>query len=209
MTITSIENKKKNSSKKSIFVDGKYVFSIDEEDLFRLNLYVGKEITKQEIENIRQICNYSKAKILAIKFIVFKKRTEYEVKTKLEKLGFDHSVIEKVLDYLKQSGYVNDAVYTKKYIKDALTLKKWGIYRIRYELQMKGIDEGTIQHELTKIEFDEKQNQILKALVEKKLSSVRNLDERSLNKIKNYCIRKGYDLNAVNKVINELLDGDI
>lgn len=203
MIITSAETQKNNSNRISVYVDGKYHFTIDEEDWFRLNLYVGKEISEKEIKEINETRSFSRAKKIAIKFSIFKKRTEFEVKTKLKQSGFDGSTIEKVIRELKVLQYIDDTTYTEKYIKDALNLKKIGIHRINVELQRKGVDEAIIQNQLSKLEVNETQR--LKPLLQKKLTSVKTIDEKSLNKIKNYFIGKGYDLNVINQSIKDIL----
>ncbi|MGE4283826.1 MAG: RecX family transcriptional regulator [Clostridia bacterium] len=203
MVITHTEVQKKNQCRVSVFIDGRYAFGIDEEDWFKLNLYVGQEITEQEIDRINEQCNYSKAKKLAVKYILYKKRTSFEVHQKLEQSGFDAYIAERVIEEMERLAYIDDRDYVCKYIKYAVTFKKYGQYRIRLELQQKGIDEKIISAQLDEFELDERS--VLEPLVRKKIASYTCNDEKSLNNIKNYFIRKGYPFEMINQVINDII----
>ncbi len=200
MIITSVETQKKNKHRKSIFIDNKYAFSIDEEDCFRLNLYVGNTLTEDEIVQINRTCNYSKAKKKAMKAILFKMRSEREVKRKLELYGFDDATIEEVIRHLIGLDYINDHLYTEKYIKYAFSMKKFGKKRVSQELVKRGIDPNIISHYLDLIEDDERKR--LRPMVEKKLRTIKVMDEKNLNRVKSHFIRRGYKLDDINECIN-------
>ncbi len=206
MVITSIERQKKNTHRKSVYIDKKYAFGLDDEDLFRLNLFIGKEITKDEIDKINQTCNFSKAKNIALKYIMYMRRTEYELNTKLNQAGFDEVIIKQVIHKLKELNYINDVDYIERYIKDAINLKKFGEKRIRLELMKKGIGKALINEKINNITIDELK--VLKPLIEKRISHFikdsKILDYKSLNKIRNYFLRRGYSLYNINKIINEV-----
>lgn len=214
MVITAIDPQKNNPERKSVFVDGKYAFSVDEENLFKLDLYVDREITEEEIQSINQVCNISKAKKIALRYIVFKPRTEYEIRVKIKEQGFDEQIIQIVVDQLKEMEYINDRLYAEKYIKDALKLKKIGVKRIYVELQQRGIEREIIEEQINACNPDE--CEILKPLVQKKLGNI-SWDECSqpdeisyqaksaqLNKIRSYFIRKGYSLETINRCLDEI-----
>jgi len=202
MVITSIEVQKRNKNRRSVFLDNKYSFSVDEEDVIRLDLYEGKEISEQDIDDINRICNFSKAKRQALNYITYKMRTAYEVQNMLRQKGFDEPVVKDVVDNLIELDYINDCVYAKKYIKDAYHLKKMGAKRIFSELQMKGIDDSIIQAALDNFDYDEKE--ALMMIIDKKLQRIHcQVDEKELNKLRNSLLRKGYTLRDINDCINE------
>ena len=203
MKITSVEIQKKNPDRRSVFVDGSYCFGIDEEDWFKLNLYVGQDITKQEIERINRLCNVAKAKKQAIKYISYSMRTAFQVAKRLEQQGFDEPVIEEVIGHLKQLQYIDDPQYAAKYIKDAIHIKNFGLHRIVLELQAKGICQDMIDRQLAGVAFDERR--ALKPLLQKKLSRMKVPDEKCLNRVRNYFIRRGYCLKVINEMIEEIL----
>ena len=204
MKITSKEIQKNNPHRFSVFIDGKYAFGIDEEDWFRLKLYVGKELAESDIEEINEQCNFTKAKKQAIKYILYKARTSFEVVKKLEILGYDEDIIEKVVQELKSLSYIDDELYVEKYIKDAINLKKYGNHRIKIELQRKGIKDDIINKKLEELNIDEKEQ--LRFMIEKRINRYQSIELKTLNKLRSYFIRRGYNLSDINNLLQEILD---
>ena len=61
---------------------------------------------------------YIKAKISAVKYIVYKKRTTEEVRSKLRTLEVPIEIIEDVIENLIEEEYLNDEIYIQKFIKE-------------------------------------------------------------------------------------------
>ena len=118
---------------------------------------------------------FDNAKTQVMKYILYKKRTESEVRTK-----FCHTIEENMLDdiieYIKEAGYINDKEYIKKIVNEYMNLKSMSIREIKeYELNS------------------------AKKLAQKK----KGADEQ---KIKNYLFSKGFDIDVVGKVLNSKED---
>ena len=62
-----------------------------------------------------------------MKYVVFKKRTENEVRQKCKLLNYEEDVIDEIIDYLKENEYINDKVYVERYIENVKRLKKCSI----------------------------------------------------------------------------------
>ena len=58
---------------------------------------------------------FDQAKTKILKYILYKKRTENEVRKKFENF-FDSELFEDIIDYLKEAGYINDVDYINKTI---------------------------------------------------------------------------------------------
>ena len=203
MIITSVEEQKKNKERKSVFVDNRYAFGMDEEDWFKLGLYVGMEIDENTIEKINETCNYSKAKKYAVKSLTFKMQSQQEMAKKLEQKGYDPEIIKKVVDHLVQMEYINDRLFAQKYIKQAMNLKKLGVQRIRQELSIKGIRRDVIDDALS--QFDNSQEDVLYEMVQKKMKTLKDFDVKSLNSLRGHFIRKGYLMNSINRCIEQII----
>ena len=50
-------------------------------------------------------------------YVLYKKRTESEVRKKCTTLNYENDYIDEILDYLKEAGYVNDEIYIKNILK--------------------------------------------------------------------------------------------
>ncbi|MFY9568924.1 MAG: hypothetical protein WAP56_07110, partial [Acetivibrionales bacterium] len=123
MVITSIERSRKHKDKLSVFIDGKFSFTISEEDYLSLNLYEKSEITEETIEYIKNTVNFQKAKARAVRYLSLKIRTEQEVRDKLKSDGYDRECISRVIEELKAIGYINNKLYAQKYVFDRSKLK--------------------------------------------------------------------------------------
>lgn len=144
---------------------------------------------------------YIKARSKAIKYIMYKLRTEYEVRNKLIELGFNEDIITKVISDLIELEYINDDEYVKKFIESNKKSKKISKSMIKLKLRDKGIDIAIIDKYFNENDSDEIDT-IKNMLLKKHFSS--NLEYEEKNKIIAYCVRKGFCLSDVKKTIKEL-----
>ena len=144
---------------------------------------------------------YIEARGKAIKYIMYKLRTSFEVRNKLFDLGFDERIISQVICDLIELQYINDEDFTKKFIESNKKSKKISKSMIKLKLKNKGIDGEIIEKYFSEIEFDDI-DAIKKLLVKKKFSNELEYDEK--NKIIAYCVRKGFNMNDVIRAIKDM-----
>ena len=58
---------------------------------------------------------FDKAKTKVLKYILYKKRTEYEVRSKFEN-EIEENMLEDIIEYLKEAKYINDKEYIEKLV---------------------------------------------------------------------------------------------
>ena len=144
---------------------------------------------------------YINARSRAIKYIMYRLRTSKEIYDKLLELGFSTEIINRVIADLEQLEYINDEEYAKKFIENNKKSKKISKSMIKLKLKNKGIDGEIIEKYLEKLavsDFDA----IEKVLIKKKFSDDLPFEEK--NRILAYCVRKGFSLDEVLKVIKEI-----
>lgn len=140
---------------------------------------------------------YIKARDKAIRYILYKSRTSYEVFNKLSELEFEESIINRVIRDLIELEYINDEEYVKKFIESKKKLKKLSKSMIKLKLKSKGISNELIEKYI--YDFSDI-DAIKKALMKKNFSRDMSYDE--MNKIKAYCMRKGFSMSDINSAIN-------
>lgn len=148
---------------------------------------------------------YINARSRAIKYIMYRLRTSKEIYDKLLELGFSTEIINRVIADLEQLEYINDEEYAKKFIESNKKSKKISKSMIKLKLKNKGIDGEIIEKYLEKLavsDFDA----IEKVLIKKKFSDDLPFEEK--NRILAYCVRKGFSLDEVLKVIKEIKWGN-
>lgn len=130
---------------------------------------------------------FDKEKTRILKYIIYKKRSENEIRKKFSK-EIDENLLEDIIEYLKQANYINDIEYIRKTINNFIALKNLSIKEIQYKLISKGIKKDDIEDYLynNKEELEEYEIKSASNLIYKKSNTM------ELEEIKEYLIKKGY-----------------
>lgn len=196
--IISCIEKEDSSKNYAVFIDEEKEFTVLEHDIYKLGLYKGKEINKKELELLKHQAQFSYAKLAAVRYVSFKIRTAHEIRKKLEQ-NYDAGIIDEIIDFLINNGYIDDGQYAEKFIKEKLKSKKYSKRYIKQQLKLKGIDENLIDTNLSRADSNELES--AKLLVKKKLKARTKID---LVKIKQYLYRKGFDIDTINQALKEI-----
>jgi regulatory protein len=151
MVITKIEPQKKNPRRRSVFIDGKFAFGVDEEVILRLGLERGESLGEKRIKEILTGKSENEAKDAALRFLSFRRRTEKEIKDKLRQKGFDERIIKGTVDKLKSYDLINDYEFAIAWIKERLAHKPRGKRLLRQELWKKGIQKEIIDQAIEEL----------------------------------------------------------
>lgn len=129
---------------------------------------------------------FDKLKTKVLKYILFKKRTEQEIRQKFKENSGE--LLNDVVEELKELNYINDEIYIQRAINEFKNLKNMSIKEIEYKLMTKGIKKDIINNYIynNKEELLEyEMNSAKKILVKKK--TILQTEE-----IINYLKKKGY-----------------
>ena len=94
---------------------------------------------------------FDKAKTKILRYILYKKRTENEVRTKF-KNDIDEEMLEDAIEYLKEAKYIDDEDYIEKTINNFKILKKMSIMELKYKLQAKGFKTSELKKIIQELE---------------------------------------------------------
>ena len=130
---------------------------------------------------------FDKEKTKVLKYVIYKKRTEREIRIKF-KSQIEENLLDDVIEELKQIGYISDENYIERSINEFMALKNFSIKEIKYKLISKGISSSLLEeyvqnHEEELNEYEQKSadNIALKRSV--------NMEEME---IRQYLMKKGY-----------------
>lgn len=87
---------------------------------------------------------FDKEKTKVLRYILYKKRTENEVRTKFQNT-VEENLLDDIIDYLKEAGYINDRDYIERTINNFISLKNLSIREIKYKLLAKGLSKTYIE----------------------------------------------------------------
>ena len=130
---------------------------------------------------------FDKAKTKILKYIIYKKRSENEIRKKFS-TEFDENLLEDIIEYLKEANYINDKEYIEKAINNFMILKNLSIKEIKYKLISKGLDKNKIEDYIceNKEELEEYEIKSAENIFYKKTKSMED------EEIKQYLLKKGY-----------------
>ncbi|MFA6308149.1 MAG: regulatory protein RecX [Clostridia bacterium] len=202
MKITSINNDTGKNDRLSVYVDGKYSFSVSKKDFDNLSLHVDKEMYVEDITFIREKLNVNSAKFCAINFLSYKIRSEKEIVDKLIKKGFDDDTIESAIAELKSMGYINDKIYSRKYIYDKNKLRPLSKKMLKYNLVNKGISKLLADKVIEECALDDKAVAFI--LMKKKFGKNDLTDEKIIKKVFSFLSRKGLNYEDIKNAFETL-----
>lgn len=141
-------------------------------------------------ENYETLKDKLKTKVL--KYIMFQKRTEQEIRNKF---GYNNEILEDVIQELKEQEYINDYDYIETYINDCKKLKNLSIKEIKYKLYSKGVSNGLIEDYMDK-HYQELEDYELNSAI--KLFN-KNINIKEKEEIIQYLLKKGYNEDIIRK----------
>ncbi len=129
---------------------------------------------------------FDKLKTKVLKYILFKKRTEQEVRQKFKEDSGE--LLDDVIEELKELGYINDEFYIQKAVNEFRNLKNMSIKEIEYKLMTKGLKKDIINNYI----YNNKEE-----LLEYEINSAKKIFIKKQNlleteEIINYLKKKGY-----------------
>ena len=129
---------------------------------------------------------FDKTKTKILKYIMYKKRTENEIRTKFNTI--EEELLEDSIEYLKEAGYINDKNYIERAVAEFKNLKNMSIKEIIYKLYSKGIKRELLEDYISEHidELEEYEKQSAQNIINKKIHTTEKED------IINYLLRKGY-----------------
>lgn len=140
---------------------------------------------------------YDKQKTKILKYILYKKRTEQEVRRKFNDT-IEEDMLEDIIEYLKEAKYIDDKEYIEKQINNFKILKNLSIKEIKYKLITKGINRDDIEDyiEKNKEELEQYETESAKNIINKKAK------ELEQEEIKQYLLKKGYKIENIKEEID-------
>ena len=141
---------------------------------------------------------FDKAKTQVLKYILYQRRCEQEVRTKF-KNKIDENMLEDIIEYLKEAGYINDKEYIESKIESFKLLKNLSIREVSYKLLTKGVNRRQLEDYIdNNIEsLNEYETKSAYNIIQKKVNS------SEIDEIKNYLYKKGYKTENIEKALDD------
>lgn len=199
MIISNISFEKK---KFHVSFDNGEEIKISEDTLVNFGLYKGQEVEEVFVENLKFEDEKSEALLLSYKFLQ-RNKTKHQLIDYLYKNKIQRDVIDLILPILEEKNYLNDEDYARRYLSDALNIKKYGKIKTRYMLMSKGIDKKIIENVMEDYDYELEYMNALE-LIEKRISKDET-DSKIINSAKNYLQGRGFEFEIINFTLDDYL----
>ena len=113
---------------------------------------------------------FDKLKTKVLKYILFKKRTENEVRQKF--ISDQGELLNDVIDDLEENGYIDDSNYIERAVREYMNLKNLSIKEMEYKLISKGLKKDLIDNYI----YNNKE-----ILLEYEIKSAKNIIVKKMN----------------------------
>lgn len=207
MKITDCEVQK-NKKRVSVFVDGKYSFSVTSDNYVLNNLSIGKKITQEEIDFLSEQDEKERAFSYVMYQLGFGLKTEKEIITKMNKQKYSSKAQEYALRKAREYDYINDEEYCENFINQHKRMNGWGEQKIVSALIVKGIDRELIKEKLAENYSSDEAMENACKIVESKYDSIKN--KYDSNKVKQklytYILSKGFGYDIAKSAVERVLE---
>ena len=142
---------------------------------------------------------FDNAKTKVLKYILYKKRSENEIRTKFAPT-IEENMLDDIIEELKENGYISDKKYVERVVAEYIALKNLSIKELKYKLSSKGISQSLIEDYISN-NYDEIEEYERKSAENIAVKKSVNMDEQD---IKAYLIKKGYNEENIREAIEKI-----
>lgn len=139
---------------------------------------------------------FDKQKSKVMNYIMYKKRTEQEVKNKFQNTCAEDLLCD-IITYVKEAGYLDDSDYVKRAVSEFMALKHLSIKEMKYKLYSKGANKEAIEDYFYehKEEIEEYERKSVYNICIKKENTMEK------EEIENYLLKRGFKQEIIKEVI--------
>ena len=197
MKITAIKAQVKNPERVSVFVDGKYEFSLSLDELLKEGLKKDTEFDKSDLKKLKKISADGKLRLRAMEWLLNRPHSKREFRDYLYRKKAELDLVESFIKEFSEKGYLDDRKFGEWFIELQKRRNK-SDRAIRSELFKKGLGREMVDELLSAEEVDEASR--LKALIEKKRKSTRYKDDSI--KLAKYLTSQGFSWDDVKEALS-------
>lgn len=189
--ITKISCQAHKSDRMNIFVDNKFLTSLDKLLCIQYGLKINQEISQATCQKLiiqnQQMAVYNKA----LKLLAIRPQSIAEMRQKLAKHSWDKIMIQKVIHRLIQENLLNDSQFAAYWINSRINNRLRSSRHLISELFQKGVAKDVIAQALQPINPKIYDIETATRIWQTKMKS-HQLTPEQLIKIKSHLARKGF-----------------
>jgi len=204
-TITALEPQVRRADRVSVFVDGEFALGVHAEVAASAGLRVGQGV---RIADLRELAAAEEKRWIresALRLLGYRARSRTELRQRLERKGYEPELIEETLDLLARGGMIDDADFSRAWVRARTGARPMGPGRIAAELRQKGVEREVIREALEPLDSETEQGLALK-VARQKAEQFRGEDARDARrKIAAALMRRGFSWSACAAALDAVL----
>ena len=199
--ITAIHSVKGQGKRVNVFLDSKFAFSLEAEVVVREGLQVEQELSASQIEALARSDHFHRCFNAAAHYLSYRPRSEFELRGRLHRRGFDDDNLEAVIAKLKEQGLVDDIAFAQFWKDNRESFSPRSRWLTKLELRRKGIANDIINQVVDTVNDDN--NAYRAALI--KARSLSLFDYQGFRRrLGEYLKRRGFGYEVINRTIEQL-----
>ena len=199
MKVTAIKQQVKRTDRYSIFVDGKYEFSLSDTALLDSKLVNGQELTAAQVKRFKQVSEDDKLYNNALAYVALRPRSGWEMEQYLRRKKCSPALEKKTLDKLNAIGLIDDDSFARSWVASRRLLKPISKRKLLQELRAKRVPDDAVKRALDEDEADERA--ILTELITRKRKQTRYRDDQ---KLMQYLAGQGFNYGDIKAALDDL-----
>lgn len=205
VTITRVDVQHRDSSRRSIHLDGAFAFGVSDEVYLRFSLFKGRTLTRTQAEEVLAEEEVVRCREKAGYILSLRRRSRRELERKLRDKEFSPNAIERTLKLMEEYGHIDDTAYAKSYVHDRLLKRGVGRGRLQQELRLKGVDPKLAAETAATATTDDEELERAMALAERKSRTVRHDDPRKRERsITAFLAGRGFGWEVIRRAMERL-----
>lgn len=147
---------------------------------------------------------FLKARRVVERLIKIRLRSEYELTVRLREKRISPLTITKILNHLKRLGLLDDVLFARAWIASRMN-KPFGLRRIRWELNLKGVSEDIIEQEIVRAAGDYDEQEAVSKIVKRRLRQYEGIPKVKMkHRLFGYLSRRGFSSHSIYKTLREI-----
>ena len=199
--ITAIRYRKGGGKRANISLDGKFAFTLDAEVVLKEGLRVGQELSASRIEALARSDQSHRCFNAALRYLSYRPRSEFELRERLYRRGFDGESMEEVFTKLRERGLVDDAAFAQFWRDNRESFSPRSRWLTRLELRQKGVAEDTIDQVVGVIDDH---NSAYRAALNKARSLSVSDYQSFRHRLAGYLKRRGFSYGVINHAVERV-----
>ena len=139
-------------------------FFIPPDLVLEFRLHAGMELDQETLESLCNRCEEYALRSKALELLSRREHSRKELKIKLLQRKLDPDIIDRILDDMEASGYLDDRRFASLWISQRLRKKPEGMLKLSAALASKGVSREVIQEVLQDVDTDEALSRAAEAL---------------------------------------------